>query len=200
MALGDGIRFGSSIHTISPERIQLIGVSACFNNGRGINLESGWDIQISDALVANNGVQGIYVSNEADGAPLNVNRVNRVQISNALVYDNGQLIQVNLPGIALAGVNQVLVDGGRCYKSQNARWQNYGVGLFRTRNVQSCDNIRILDLDYAGPYQAVASLDGNGLTDQNAVAQHGYTVHRLSHYVAPICIFSCKKACIISMG
>ena len=111
----EGIKIMSGVDGVRPESIQLIGVSALNNEGRGISVEAGWDVLIADPTVADRGHQGIWFDNFPIGP--STSRTTRVQISNPQVYNNGRLLNVDVPGIGLRGVVQVAITGGMLFKT-----------------------------------------------------------------------------------
>jgi hypothetical protein len=153
----EGILIASCANTIAPQNIQLVGVAALNNNGRGISVEAGWDVLIASPTVADSGAQGIWLANlpvqDFPDEPCDASdpfylthqyrrpcdckspdpsfpRTTRVQISNANVYNNGRLVNVSAPGIGLDAIDQVLITGGKLSKTPAMaalRRQDYGV-------------------------------------------------------------------------
>jgi hypothetical protein len=143
------------------------------NNGRGINIEAGWDVLISNSTTVDNGNSGIWLEN------LPVDEVNvrttRVQITDPYVYNNGRLVNVDIAGIGIRAVNQVSINGGKIFRNYTDSHQTYGIGLYKGNANISCTNLRILDIDVSTEQmKPVAALDLNGLENADAAAQSGY--------------------------
>jgi hypothetical protein len=179
----EGVRIGSEVDGVRPESIRLVGVAALNNDGRGISVEAGWDVLIADPTVADSGAQGIWLEN----VPMDPNkpRTTRVQISNPQIYNNGRIVDVDVPGIGLRAVKQVTITGGKLSKtpSMSTRHQNYGIGLYLNRFGAACKDIRILDPDASvGQLKPIAALHSD-TEDNKAVAQSGF--YRLQGTVNP---------------
>ena len=155
----EGILIASCANTVPPRNIQLVGVTAQNNDGRGISVEAGWDVLIASPTVVDSGAQGIWLENvpvpdfpnepcdpsdkyylthpyrrpcDCLSPDANSPRTTRVQISNANVYNNGRKVNVSVPGIGLKAVDQVLITGGKLSKTPAvaaARRQDYGIVL-----------------------------------------------------------------------
>lgn len=179
-----GIQIGSPYNAITPSNVELAGIAAIGNEFRGIGIEAGHDVVITDPTVAGSGNAGIWVENRpadnSESGPFDPAqpRTARVQIVNPNVYDNGRTAGVDVPGIGLMAVKQATIVGGRTYKTplMSARRQAYGIGLHKNEHGQVCESIRIMDVDGAqGQKKVVAPLDvSTMMEDVTAAAQIGY--------------------------
>ena len=153
-----GIAVVSGFDNASPTNIQLLNNSVLRNDGRGINIEAGWNVLISNPTAVDNGNAGIWLENLPKDQ--SNTRTIRVQITNPFVYNNGRLVNVNLAGIGLRAVNQVNINGGKIFKTHPTSHQNYGIGLYVCNADTSCVNLRILDVDAStGEIKPVEPLD-----------------------------------------
>jgi hypothetical protein len=91
------------------------------------------------------------------------------------VYNNGRLVNVDIPGIGIRAVNQASINDGKIFRNYTNSHQAYGIGLYKGNANISCTNLRILDVDVStGQIRPVAALDLNGLENADAAAQSGY--------------------------
>jgi hypothetical protein len=170
----DGILVGSGFDGVFPERVQLVGVTACNNAAHGISVEAGRDVLIAGATVADNGVQGIWIEN----VPIDPSqpRTARVQITGSNVQDNGRGVNVDIPGVGLRAAEQIVITGGRLSRIAVAgSRQNYGIGLYKSPAGEVSRDLRVIDVDASlGQIKPVGSLDVNGVEDMTAAAQSGF--------------------------
>jgi hypothetical protein len=173
----DGIRIASEWYSAHPQHIQLMGVTAENNNWRGISVEAGWDVLMTNPASIANGIEGIWLENLPVILP-QVPRTTRVMIAAADVYDNGVGVGVVASsGIGLRAVDQVTIQSGRFAKTggQPTSRQEFGVGLYVDGQGQPCSQLRVLDPDASSSQkQPVAALDPNGYEDAAAAAASGY--------------------------
>ena len=171
----EGVRLASAAETW-PQNIQIIGVTAESNRGRGISIEAGCDILIDSPVAFANGVQGIWLQNLPTDP--NVPRTTRVEITNPKVFDNCVSINVDGSGIGLRAADHVTISGGRLSRTGGnaASRQEYGVALYTGNGAKSCTNLRLLDVDgSAGQKKPLGTLDINtSFEDPQAAAASGY--------------------------
>lgn len=108
----EGILLGTAAPGVAPEHVELRGVAARDNGGRGIVIEAGRDVSIHAAAASGNGNQGILVSNVsgAGGSPRVDDLTSRIRIVEPVLRGNGAASPAS--AITIRAARDVTVHGG----------------------------------------------------------------------------------------
>jgi hypothetical protein len=170
-----GVWLASTVDGSVPTNVKLANVQALNNASDGILVEAGQNVSIDSPVVSGSGIAGIWFVNSPIG-PSFLPRTTSVQVTNPNVSDNGLQVAVQVPGIALQGVQGATITGGQIFHTNPASTQVFGIGLYETSANVASNGVQIIGTVATAGLQLppIVTINAYGFSDPGAAVQNGY--------------------------